>query len=77
MVLTAAQTNAFFTEPTQMGIVGATFAAMAGEGIMMVCDLINFDKDTVKVMAKNLCNGGNHAFGAKSEKRLIVTADLV
>jgi hypothetical protein len=78
MVLTLAQTTALFTDQDQMGIPAATYAAMAGEGIVSVDDLADFDKDSVKQMADNLRRGQpNHVFGARSQKRLLVLCDLV
>jgi hypothetical protein len=78
MVLTFAQSTAFFTDQDQMGIPAEMYAAMAGEGIVSVDDLADFDKDSVKQMADNLRRGQpNHAFGARSQKRLLVACDLV
>ena len=49
-VLTNAQTVAFFTAD-QMAIPGATFDALASEGIASVGDLVNFDKDNIAHIA--------------------------
>ena len=76
MVLTAAQTTAFFTNATQMGIPQATVAAMEAEGISTVPDLVDFTEDTIRIMAKNL-RSQDRVFGAKSEKRLIAAANMV
>ena len=81
MVLTAAQTNTFFTDAGQMGIPAATVTQMANEGISTVDDLIDFDKDTIDQMANNLRRppGGAaaFAFGARSAKRLLTATKLV
>ena len=44
MVLTAAQTTAFFESPYQMGISHATMVQMHLEGIQSVADLADFEK---------------------------------
>ena len=44
MVLTAAQTTAFFESPDQMGILHATMVQMQHEGIQSVADLADFEK---------------------------------
>ena len=54
MVLTAAQTTAFFENAAQMGIPHATVVQMASEGIATVDDLADFDKDALKQLAENL-----------------------
>ena len=81
MVLTAAQTNAFFTQAAQMGIPAATVNQLAIEGIATVDDLVDFDKDTIEQMANNLRRppGGAaaFAFGARSQKRLLTATKLV
>jgi hypothetical protein len=46
MVLTAAQTAAFFQEEAQAGIPNPTVAQMQAEGITNVQDLANFDPST-------------------------------
>jgi hypothetical protein len=51
---------------------------MAGEGIVSVEDLGDFDNVSVKRMADNLRRGTpKHVFGARSQKRLLVLCDLV
>ena len=81
MVLTAAQTNTFFTHAAQMGISAATVTQMANEGITSVDDLIDFDKDTIDQMVNNLRRPpdelGAFAFGARSSKRLLTATKLV
>lgn len=93
MVLTVAQTTAFFTDEDQMGIPALTYAQMQVEGIQAVGDLADFDKDTLEQLANNLRrpagrvpnpDGGGgtittpgFVFGAKSHKRLLVACDLV
>ncbi len=59
MVLTAAQTAAFFEQPTQMAIPHATVVQLANEGISTVDDLIDFDKDTLDQVAENLRRPGD------------------
>ena len=54
MVLTAAQTQAFFEEAGQMGIPHPTVVQLQTEGIVTVEDLEEIDKDTLKQIAKNL-----------------------
>ena len=58
MVFTGAQTTAFFENNAQMAIPHDTVIAMEDEGIEMVEDLAEFDKDTFKAMADNLRNPG-------------------
>lgn len=55
MVLTAAQTTAFFEDAAQMGIPHATVIQMRNEGIVTVNDLVDFDKTTIlEQVAANL-----------------------
>jgi hypothetical protein len=80
MVLTAAQMASFFENAAQMAIPNATVVELANEGINMVDDLSEFDKDTIGQIAYNLRQppaGTPHVFGAKSQKRLIVACELV
>ena len=44
MVLTAAQTTAFFENPDHMGIPHTTMMQMQQEGIQLVADLEDFEK---------------------------------
>ena len=53
MVLTAAQTTAFFESPDQMGIPHATMVQMQQEGIQLVADLADFEKDSLQQLADN------------------------
>ena len=50
MVLTAAQTTAFFENPDQMGIphATATMVQMQQEGIQSVADLADFEKQSLQ-----------------------------
>jgi predicted RecB family nuclease len=57
MVVTAAQTTAFFEDPIQMGIPHATVVQLQQEGISMVEDLVDVDKDTIEQIAANLRQG--------------------
>ena len=81
MVLTNAQTTAFFEDADQMGVPNATVVHLNTEGITTVDDLSEFDKDTIEQIAANCRRppGGavSLAFGAKSMKRLIVACDLI
>ena len=58
MVLTAAQTAAFFEHDDQMGIPQETVPQMAIEGITTASDLAKFDKDSLEQLANNLCRPG-------------------
>jgi len=76
MVLTANQIQTFFTANGQIGLPLNSFQALANEGINSVNALKEFDKDDIVQMAKNL-RSANLVFGAKSQKRLIATCQLV
>jgi predicted RecB family nuclease len=54
MPLFAAQTTAFFEQDGQMGIPHATVIQLQQEGITIVDDLIDLDKDTIEQIAANL-----------------------
>jgi hypothetical protein len=54
MVMTAAQTTAFFENEDQMGIPHATVVQLATEGITSVIDLADFDKESLLQLADNL-----------------------
>jgi predicted RecB family nuclease len=54
MPLTAAQTTTFFEQDEQMGIPQDTVIQLQQEGITIVDDLIDFDKDTIEQIAANL-----------------------
>lgn len=58
MVLTVAQITAFFEQPDQMAIPGATRLQLQQEGIETVDDLVDFDKVTLKQVAENLRRPG-------------------
>jgi hypothetical protein len=58
MVLTNAQTTAFFEQDAQMGIPNETVIQLQAEGISTVDDLIDFDKDTLQQVADNLRRPG-------------------
>ena len=45
---------AFFEQDTQTGIPNATIIQLQQEGITMVDDLADFDKDTMEQIAANL-----------------------
>jgi hypothetical protein len=53
MVLTAAQTAQFFESNDQMGHPNATVVQLQNEGILIVDDLNNFDKDNLQQVADN------------------------
>mgnify|MGYP001106517421 CR=1 FL=1 len=92
MVLTAGQTTAFFEHADQMGIPHATVIQLQAEGITMVDDLLELDKDMLKMIASNLSKPAGRvpnpggagtiptppfAFGARSQARLLDAANLV
>jgi predicted RecB family nuclease len=54
MLLTAAQTTAFFEQDAQMGILNDTVVQLQEEGITTVYDLADFDKDTMEQISANL-----------------------
>ena len=54
MAITATQTTAFFENPDQMGIPHATVIQLQVEGITVIQDLADFDKDTLQQLADNL-----------------------
>ena len=54
MVLTAAQTTAFFKSADQMGVQHVTVVHLAQEGIQSIDDLTDFDKDALQQLADNL-----------------------
>ena len=54
MVLTAAQTTAFFTGPAQMALSARTYNQLATEGITSVEDLSEFEDADFKQLAYNL-----------------------
>ena len=58
MVLTAAQTTAFFESPDQMGIPHATMVQIQHEGIQSIADLADFEKASLQQLADNLRNPG-------------------
>ena len=59
MVLTTAQMTTFFKHVKQMGIPHATVVQLQSEGIDVVADLADFDKDALPQLADNLrCPGG-------------------
>ena len=58
MVLTAAQTTAFFQSPDQVGIPHATMVQMQQEGIQLVADLAEFEKDSLQQLADILMKPG-------------------
>ena len=60
MVITAAQTMAFFENPDQMGIPHMTVIQLQVEGITVIQDLADFDKDTLQQLADNLKKLAGH-----------------
>ena len=58
MVLTQAQTQAFFENAAQMGIPHNTVVQLQTEGISAVDDLEDFDKDSLQQVADNLRRPG-------------------
>ena len=88
MVLTNAQTTAFFENASQMAIPHATVLKLNNEGIETPMDLSEFDKTSICQIADNLRRPGGRVtdpddpdltiptppfvFGAKSQQRLLV-----
>ena len=60
MVLTAAQTTTFFEHADQMGIPHTTMLQLQSEGITLVSDLADFNKDSLQQLADNLRHPGGH-----------------
>ena len=60
MVITAAQTTTFFENPDQMGIPHMTVVQVQVEGITVIEDLADFDKDTLQQLADNLRKPAGH-----------------
>ena len=58
MVLTAAQSTAFFENPDQMGIPHTTMVQMQQEGIQSVADLAEFEKQSLQQLADTLRKPG-------------------
>ena len=58
MLLTAAQTTAYFKGPDQMGIPHATMVQMQQEGVQSVADLADFEKASLQQLADNLRKPG-------------------
>ena len=58
MVITAAQTTAFFSEPGQMALPAATRITVAQEGLEDLADLVEFDKRSLKQITDNLRHPG-------------------
>ena len=59
MVITAAQTTAFFSEPGQMDLPAATRIVIAQEGLEDLADLVEFDERSLKQITDNIrCPGG-------------------
>ena len=58
MVLTATQTTAFFENPHQMEIPHTTMVQMQQEGIQLVADPADFEKQSLQQLADNLRKPG-------------------
>ena len=58
MVLTGTQTTGFFEQPDQMGIPHVTMLQLQAEGITLVSDLADFNKDSLQQLADNLRHPG-------------------
>lgn len=59
MVLTSAQTTAFFEDANQISLSHETRVKLQEEGITSVGDLMDFDKDTIEKIAANLKSPGD------------------
>ena len=59
MVLMAAQTATFFENDAQMGIPHDTIIQLNVEGISVIADLTDFDKDSIEQLASNLHHPGH------------------
>ena len=80
MPITGVQTTPFLENADQMVIPNATALQLAAEGITMVDDLSEFDRDTIHQIASNLWRppaGAHYVFGAKSQKWLIAACDII
>ena len=93
MVLTNAQTTAFFENASQMAIPHATVLKLNNEGIETPMDLSEFDKTSICQIADNLRQPGGRVtdpddpdltiptppfvFGAKSQQRLLVACNMI
>ena len=60
MVLTAAQTTTFFEHAKQMGIPHTTVMQLQSEGITLVTDFADFDKDSLQHLSDNSRYPGGH-----------------
>ena len=58
MVVTAAQTTGFFSEPGQMALPAATRIVIAQEGLEDLADLVEFDEQSLKQITDNLRHPG-------------------
>ena len=58
MVLTVAQMTTFFEHAEQMGIPHATVLQLQSEGITLVSDLVDFNKNSLQQLADNLRRPG-------------------
>jgi hypothetical protein len=54
MVLSGANTTTFFEDAVHMGIPHETVIQLQQEGIVIVDDIADFDKDTIEQLAANL-----------------------
>jgi hypothetical protein len=54
MILSAAHTTTFFEDVVHTGIPHATVIQLQQEGIVIVDDIADFDKDTIEQLAANL-----------------------
>ena len=93
MVLTNAQTTAFFENANQMAIPHDTVIKLNSEGISNALDLSKFDKSSINQIADNLRRPGGRVvdpnnrnatiptppfvFGAKSQQRLLVACNVI
>ena len=77
MVLTNAQTAAFFESATQMAMPPATAAKLREEGIDTAADLAEFDKTSIGQIADNLWRPGGRAADPNNAASAIPTPPFI
>ena len=78
MVWTAATTNTFFTDANNIGLAADVVASLNAEGITDPDDLLEFDQDKIKAIAKALRSTNPPVIiGAKAVGRLSEACEVV